>query len=51
MKLSWSDVTPEPLFLNRRAFIAGLGAVAAAPALAAGEQPNSFEEITNYNNF
>ncbi|MDO5371189.1 protein-methionine-sulfoxide reductase catalytic subunit MsrP [Paracoccus sp. (in: a-proteobacteria)] len=51
MKLSWSDVTPEALFLNRRAFIAGLGVAAAAPALAAVEEPNSFEQITNYNNF
>lgn len=51
MKLSWSDVTPEALFLNRRAFIAGLGVAAAAPALAAAEKPNSFEQITNYNNF
>ncbi|MBB1497852.1 protein-methionine-sulfoxide reductase catalytic subunit MsrP [Paracoccus sp. MC1862] len=51
MKLSWSDVTPQALFLNRRAFIAGLGVAAAAPALAAVEEPNSFEQITNYNNF
>lgn len=51
MKLSWSDVTPEALFLNRRSFIAGLGVAAAAPALAAVEEPNSFEQITNYNNF
>lgn len=51
MKLSWSHVTPEALFLNRRAFIAGLGVAAAAPALAAAEKPNSFEQITNYNNF
>ena len=51
MKLSWSDVTPEALFLNRRSFIAGLGVAAAAPALAAVEKPNSFEQITNYNNF
>ncbi|MBB1492247.1 protein-methionine-sulfoxide reductase catalytic subunit MsrP [Paracoccus sp. MC1854] len=51
MKLSWSDVTPEARFLNRRAFIAGLGVAAAAPALAAVEEPNSFEQITNYNNF
>ncbi|MFC0339834.1 protein-methionine-sulfoxide reductase catalytic subunit MsrP [Paracoccus niistensis] len=51
MKLSWSDVTPEALFLNRRAFMAGLGVAAAVPALAAVEEPNSFEQITNYNNF
>lgn len=51
MKLTWSDVTPEPLFLSRRTFMAALGAVAATPALAQGETLNSFEEITNYNNF
>lgn len=51
MKLTWADVTPEPLFLNRRTFMAGMGLAAAAPAWAAAEQPNSFEEITNYNNF
>ena len=51
MKLNWSDVTPEAVFLNRRAFLAGVGVVAAAPALAAADKPNSFEDITNYNNF
>nr|WP_269429308.1 protein-methionine-sulfoxide reductase catalytic subunit MsrP [Paracoccus halophilus] len=60
MKLKWSDVTPEPLYLRRRAVLAtGLAAIA-GPALglsgkASGfstdETPNSFEEITNYNNF
>ena len=57
MKLSWSDVTPEALVLNRRAVIAGLGAgiglAAAGPVMAATDpgKPNSFEEITNYNNY
>ena len=51
MKLNWSDATPEAVFLNRRAFLAGVGVVAAAPALAAADKPNSFEDITNYNNF
>lgn len=60
MKLGWSDVTPEAVFLNRRAFMAGAAALAATPALALSgapsalstdETPNSFEEITNYNNF
>ena len=53
--LRWSDVTPQHLFLNRRQIIAGAAALAAAPALAAGystdETPNSFEDITNYNNY
>ncbi|MBW7056126.1 protein-methionine-sulfoxide reductase catalytic subunit MsrP [Paracoccus bogoriensis] len=64
MKLSWSDVTPQWMYLNRRAFMAGsaaalaLGGQAQAQALTArpsplstDEAPNSFEEITNYNNF
>ena len=60
-KLTWADVTPEHMFLNRRAFMAGSAAFAAgsiaAPALAATSQystdaePNTFEEITTYNNF
>ncbi len=54
--LTWADVTPQHLFLNRRAFIAGAAALAAGPALAASgfstdEAPNSLDEITNYNNF
>ena len=53
--LTWADVTPQHLFLNRRSFIAGAAALAAGPALAArfstDEAPNSLEEITNYNNF
>ncbi len=59
-QLTWQDVTPEPLFLNRRALIASAmatGALAAAPAHAAtsafsiDETPNTWEEITTYNNF
>lgn len=61
-KLGWSDVTPKPLFLNRRALIAGAGAMlASGPALAridaapsafsTDETPNTLEEITTYNNF
>ncbi len=60
-KLTWADVTPEHMFLNRRGFMAGSAAFAAgsiaAPALAATSQystdaePNTFEEITTYNNF
>lgn len=55
--LTPADVTPEALFLNRRQMIAGaaagLGLAAAGPALAAGNdlKPNSWEEITTYNNY
>ena len=60
MKLRWSDITPEAAYLNRRAFITGATALAASPALAltgtpstlsTDEKVNSFEEITNYNNY
>ena len=55
--LRWSDVTPREAVLNRRAFLAGSTAaagLAAGPARATGEEalePNSWEEITSYNNF
>lgn len=54
--LRWSDVTPKPLFLNRRQLIAGAAGLAfASPALAAGlstdEAPNTLEDITSYNNY
>lgn len=65
MKLNWSDVTPERDYLNRRHVLALGAALAAAPLLAGparalsgkasaystDEKPNSFEDITNYNNF
>lgn len=61
MKLKWSDVTTEAAYLSRRAFIAtGAASLIAAPALgltgkaspySTDEKPNSFEEITTYNNF
>ena len=64
MKLNWSDVTPHRIFLDRRKFMAaGAAAVAlpglvraqtinARPSLLSTDQtPNTFEEITNYNNF
>lgn len=58
----WSDVTPKHLWLNRRALIAGAGATFVAAPVAAqltytpsrfstSEAPNSFEDITSYNNF
>ena len=64
MKLNWSDVTPYSMFLNRRSFIAAGAAAAVLPGMARAqglsarpsplstdETPNTFEEITNYNNF
>ncbi|KCV82710.1 TMAO/DMSO reductase [Actibacterium atlanticum] len=56
-KLKYSDVTPKEMFFNRRQFLAAAGASAFAPAAFAAspydteETPNSFEEISNYNNF
>lgn len=58
----WSEVTDRKLWLSRRALIAGAAAgLIAGPAVAkiaaspsqysTSEAPNSFEEITNYNNF
>ncbi len=63
--LNWSDVTPKAAFLNRRQLIAGTASLVAGgiagPALAGldarpsaystDEAPNSFEDITSYNNF
>ncbi len=59
--LSWSDVTPAEVFFNRRKFMTGAAALAAGgiagPAFAAAskfstdEEPNKWDEITNYNNF
>jgi len=55
--LHWSDVTPQAAFLNRRQIIVTAGAaLLAGPALAKSpystdDAPNSFEEITNYNNY
>lgn len=56
MKLGWSDVTPRSAYLNRRSFLgaaAALGAATVAPRSlqAAQDKLNTFEEITNYNNF
>ena len=51
-----ADVTPEPLWLNRRQVIAGvlgvgaLGTIA-SPAVAEALEPNSWEDITSYNNY
>lgn len=61
MHLKWSDVTPKALWLNRRQLVGGGAALLASPALAkieaaksaysTDEEPNSFEDITTYNNF
>jgi methionine sulfoxide reductase catalytic subunit len=55
--LGWDDVTPKSLFLNRRQLIAGSGALIGA-GLAGGTAqaqealvPNSWDDITTYNNF
>jgi sulfoxide reductase catalytic subunit YedY len=60
-KLTWSDVTPRPLWLNRRQIIAGGAALLATPALAqipaaksrfsTDAELTSLEDITSYNNF
>ncbi len=59
--LKSSEITPEALYFGRREFIAaasaaamGLAAPAAARALPArtpDDKPNSYEDITHYNNF
>lgn len=58
MKPLWSDVTPKAAWLDRRGFLAAAGAAGAAIALprgaraaAAGDTPNTLDEITHYNNF
>jgi methionine sulfoxide reductase catalytic subunit len=61
MRLNWSDVTPKPLWLNRRQLMAGAAAMLATPALARIEaapskysttdEPNTLENITSYNNY
>ncbi|WP_147126200.1 protein-methionine-sulfoxide reductase catalytic subunit MsrP [Shimia ponticola] len=56
--LTWKDVTPEAAYMNRRQLMTGAAGLAAmsiaGPALAQsnGElEPNTWEEITTYNNF
>ncbi|EAR49624.1 hypothetical protein OG2516_12581 [Oceanicola granulosus HTCC2516] len=55
-KLGAADVTPKGIWMNRRKVLAGLGAAGLGPiggSAAAQEalEPNSFEDITSYNNF
>lgn len=53
--LTWDDVTPWSAWLNRRTLLKAGAAAAVAgvgsPAIAKGLEPNTFEEITSYNNF
>lgn len=53
--LTYADVTPKALWLNRRTLLKAGGAALAtgfgAPAMAQGLEPNTLEEITSYNNF
>ena len=54
--LTHDDVTPEAAYLNRRQIIgglAGVGLAGIAPKAARAEalEPNSWEDITQYNNF
>ena len=54
--LTRADVTPYGAYLNRRQLLAGgaalgLGAIGGAGHAAADLEPNSWEEITSYNNF
>jgi sulfoxide reductase catalytic subunit YedY len=54
--LTWNDITPKGAYMNRRQLMGGMAGLAAAsiagPTLAAGDlKPNTFEEITEYNNF
>ena len=59
--LKWSDVTPRNLYLNRRQIMTGAAALAGAAAVGApvwgaspystDEAPNTFEEISGYNNY
>ena len=54
--LTQADATPYPAFLNRRQILAGglgLGALALAGQARAAEdlEPNSWEDITSYNNY
>ncbi|MEM8743674.1 MAG: protein-methionine-sulfoxide reductase catalytic subunit MsrP [Pseudomonadota bacterium] len=54
--LTHADVTPQEVWLNRRQLFAGAGALGVAsiatPGLAAeGLEPNTWDQITSYNNF
>lgn len=56
-KLTYDDVTPEHQFLNRRQIMAGAGGLLGAGLIGGTAQaqdamePNTWEEITTYNNY
>lgn len=56
-KLTYDDVTPQHLFLNRRQIMAGAGGLLGAGLIGGAAQaqdtlePNTWEEITTYNNY
>ena len=53
--LTGDDVTPQPIYMNRRQIMAGLAGMGLAGAAGAARaetlEPNSWEDITSYNNF
>jgi sulfoxide reductase catalytic subunit YedY len=57
--LSWEDVTPKDVYLNRRQLMAGAGVALGAGLIGGKAQaqdawdltPTSFEDATSYNNF
>jgi len=63
--MHWSEVTPKSVYLNRRRFLGGLAALAAAPGASGAaklegavkspysttEPPTSYKDVTHYNNF
>ena len=54
--LTHADITPEAAFLNRRQVMAGLAGIGLAGMATPGAaqealEPNTWEEITSYNNF
>jgi len=55
--LTYADVTPKHIYMNRRQLMAGSSALLGAGLIGGRAraqealEPNSFEDITNYNNF
>ena len=55
--LTWNDVTPRSVYMNRRQLMVGAGAMMGAGLIGGDARaqgtlvPNTFEEITTYNNF